>query len=125
HPLGLASNGAIIGIGLVFAALSLGTSPSITLAILAETGAKGRLMDLVLGAAVFKDLVVVVVLAICIAATSALTGGGFEASVLVHVGEELGVSVLAGALTGGLLIAYLRWIKAEMLLFVAAIVLVV
>ncbi|KIG13829.1 diguanylate cyclase/phosphodiesterase [Enhygromyxa salina] len=123
--LGLADSSAAIGVGLVFAALSLGTSPSISLAVVAESGAKGRLAELVLGAAVLKDLVVVVVLAICVAVAQALLGGGsVGVDVLVHVGAELGRSVLAGAVIGAGLIAYMRWVKAEMLLFVAAIVLV-
>ena len=56
----------------------------------------------------------------------ALTGGGgIKASVLIEVAEHLGLEIVAGGLVGAILIAYLRWIKAEMLLFVAAIVLVV
>lgn len=125
HPLGLDDTASIIGLGLVFAALSIGTSPSISLAILSETGAKGRLSELVLGAAVFKDLVVVVVLAVAIAATQALVGGSMSAAVLLHVAEHLALEIVAGGVVGLILIGYLRWIKAEMLLFVAAIVLVV
>lgn len=116
----------LLALGLVFAALSLGTSPAIALAVASESKAKGRLTDLVLGAAIVKDVVVVVALAIALATGNALLGGGeLGLSVLVHVGEELGASVLAGSLLGGLLIAYLRWIKTEMLLFVTAMVLVV
>lgn len=125
HPLPIDDTASVIGLGLVFAALSLGTSPSISLAILSETRAKGRLAELVLGAAVFKDLVVVVVLALAIAASQALVGGGMSAAVLLHVAEHLAAEIVAGIVVGLLLIAYLRWIKAEMLLFVAAIVLVV
>src|SRR5690606_11965676 len=125
HPLGFDDTASVIGMGMVFAALSLGTSPSITLAILSETGAKGRLMDMVMGAAVFKDLVVVVVLAVALAATQALIGGSMSASVLIIVAEHVALEIIAGVVVGLILIGYLRWIKAEMLLFVAAIVLVV
>lgn len=115
-----------IGLALIIGALSIGTSPAIALAIASETKAKGRLAELVLGAAVVKDVVVVVVLAIAIATAKAVTGGGaVGGGVLLHVAQELGASVLAGAVLGVLLIAYLRFVKAEMLLFVAAMVLVV
>lgn len=115
-----------LAIAIIMAALSLGTSPSIALAILSETRAKGRLSDLVLGAAVVKDVVVVIALAIAIATAKALTGGGgVGTDVLVHVGKELGASAAAGAVLGGLLILYVRYVKAEMLLFVAAMILVV
>ncbi|MCA9685747.1 MAG: cation:proton antiporter, partial [Myxococcales bacterium] len=126
HPLGTEGTGPALALGMIFAALSVGTSPAISLAIVSETGAKGRLSELVLGAAVLKDLVVVVVLAIAIAAAgSTLSGGGLDSEVIVHVAEEIGGSLLAGAILGALLIAYLRFIQAEMLMFVAAMVLVV
>ncbi|MCA9652255.1 MAG: cation:proton antiporter [Myxococcales bacterium] len=124
--LGLPDTTATIAMALVFGALSLGTSPAIALAVQSESGAKGRLTEIVLGAAVVKDVVVVVSLAMALAVSKALLGGGgLGVDVLVHLGEELGASVLAGAILGGILIAYLRWVKTEMLLFVAAMVLVV
>src|SRR5690606_31091595 len=57
---GIDTAAQLLALALVMGALSIGTSPSITLAVLSETRAKGRLSDLVLGAAVFKDLIVVV-----------------------------------------------------------------
>src|SRR5690606_38978544 len=72
HPLGLANASQIGAVALVLAALSVGTSPSISLAVMKETRAKGRLMDLILGAAVLKDLVVVVSLAIAVAISKVL-----------------------------------------------------
>lgn len=126
HLLDSPDSNTTVALGLVFGALAVGTSPSISLAIISETRARGRLTELVLGAAVLKDLVVVVFLALTIAAAHALVSGGtFGGDILLHVGQELGLSILAGAAVGGLLIAYLRFIKAEMLLFVAALVLVV
>ena len=126
HPLGVESTTTVIALGLVFGALAIGTSPAISLAIISETRARGRLSELVLGSAVLKDLVVVVALALAIAvAQSMVSGGALGPEVLLHVGEELGLSIIAGAAVGGLLIVYVRFIKAEMLLFVAALVLVV
>ena len=123
---GLSGSGAVWSVGLVLAALSIGTSPAIALAVMNETRAKGRLMDLVLGAAVLKDLVVVICLAVAVAVSRSLlgssTGGG---SVITLVAQEIGASVLAGAVLGALLVLYIRFIHAEMLLFVAAMILVV
>lgn len=125
HPLGLTNTPLVVAIGLVFGALSLGTSPTIALAIISETGAKGRLSELVLGTAVFKDLLVVVALAVGVAVANAMIGAGSGGSeIALHVGRELGGSLLAGVVVGVLLIAYMRLVRAEMLLFVAAIVLV-
>lgn len=124
--LGLATEAERVGIAVVFAALSLGTSPAIALAVIAETSAKGRIADLVLGAAIVKDVVVVITVAIAVAIARSLVGGGAVGiDALRAVGIELGGSLVVGSVLGWLLIAYLRWVKAEMLLFVAAMVLVV
>jgi Kef-type K+ transport system membrane component KefB len=125
--LGLGSPSEVYATGLVLGVLSIGTSPAIALAVKTESRAKGRLMDLVLGAAVLKDLVVVICLALAVAlARSLLTPGAAEdESLLILVAKELGGSLLAGSVLGALLIAYIRFVKAEMLLFVAAMILVV
>lgn len=126
HPLATPSDNVAVALGLVFGALAIGTSPAISLAIIAETKARGRLAELLLGSAVLKDLVVAILLALCIALADSLVAErelGIE--VLAHVGAELGLSIVAGVAIGGLLIAYMRFIRSELLLFVAALVLVV
>jgi Kef-type K+ transport system membrane component KefB len=117
----------VYSVALVLGVLSIGTSPSIALAVKTESRARGRLTDLVLGAAVLKDLVVVILLAVVVALDrSWLAPGEHESeSVVVLVAKELGSSLLSGAVLGALLILYIRLVKAEMLLFVAAMILVV
>ncbi len=115
-----------IAVALIIATLGIGTSPAIALAILNDTGAKGRLSELLLSMAVLKDLVVVVSLAIAMAVVNALlSGGGFDPHSLVHVAEEIGASILAGSIIGGLTIAYIRFVHQEMLFFVVAMILAV
>ncbi len=127
HFLGVDSSPAVIGMAIIFSALAVGTSPAISLAVLSETKAKGRLSELVLGISVLKDVVVVICLAIAIAIARSLTSpdAALDASVFVDVGKELGASVLGGLVLAGLLYLYIRFVKAEMLLFVAAMILVV
>src|SRR5690606_5453125 len=86
------SGPAVLAMTLLIGTFALGTSPSVTLAVLSETRAKGRLSDLVLGAAVLKDLVVVIVLAITIAIANSLLdpAAALGPAVLVHVAEEIG-----------------------------------
>lgn len=117
----------IIALALVIGVLSLTTSPAIVLAVLNETRAKGRMSDLAMGAAVLKDIVVVTLLAVVVAISRALLAPDMdvEPAVLWQVGKELTSSVVSGAILGGLLILYIRYVRAEMLLFVAAMILVV
>ncbi len=127
RTLGLASGAALLPIALVFGALSLGTSPAIALAVTTELRSKGRLTDLVLGAAVLKDLVVVVSLAVTLSVARALLGTSAtqHSDILGTLATELGASIGVGAALGFLLIVYIRYIHAEMLLFVAAMILVI
>lgn len=125
-PLALEGTENISAVALVLGALALGTSPAIALAIISETKSRGRLSDIVLGASVLKDLVVVIALAVAVAVARGLMAGpGGESGSLSHVFVEIGYSILAGGILGTLLILYIRYIKAEMLLFVAAMILVV
>ncbi len=126
HPLGVESSGGIWALAFVFSALAIGTSPAITLAVLGETGAKGRLASLTLGSAVLKDLVMVLALAFALAMGKSFTANEpLEAEVFVHLGSEIGLSLLVGAAVGGVLILYLRFVGTELLVFIVALVMVV
>ncbi|MCB9587419.1 MAG: cation:proton antiporter [Polyangiaceae bacterium] len=113
----------LVALALIMGTLSIGTSPAIALAIINENRAKGRLSDIVLGAAVLKDLVVVVSLAVAMGVAKGLLSpeAASDSKVLLHIAEELGI----GAVLGLALILYIRFIRAEMLLFVAGMIVVV
>lgn len=126
--LGLTTMQSQLAMAILISVLAIGTSPAIAVAIISESKAKGRTSDLVMGAAVLKDVVVVVLLAVAIALSKALMGsggGGSATETMSAVGLELLSSIAAGVVLGGLLILYLRYVRAEMLLFVAAIILAV
>lgn len=116
-----------LALALIFSALAVGTSPAIALAVLSETGAKGSLSDLTLGLAVLKDAVVVVCLAVAVAVALSLNDpdASLGPDVFIQVGKHLGEEVLLGAALAVFLILYMRFIGVEMLLFVAAMILVV
>jgi Kef-type K+ transport system membrane component KefB/energy-coupling factor transporter ATP-binding protein EcfA2 len=120
----LESTSHLLSLALVFAALCIGTSPAISLAVISETKAKGRLSQLVLGSAIVKDVLMVISLAIAISFAKSITSGGGDAvASFVHLMEELGLSLLAGILLGGIFISYIRFIRQEMFLFVAVMIL--
>ncbi|MCB0378048.1 MAG: cation:proton antiporter [Bdellovibrionales bacterium] len=119
----LAGPMALGATALIFAALSLGTSPAISLAVISESKAKGRLSQLVLGSAIVKDVVVVVFLAIVLSFAKSVfsnEGGGEEFS---HLMVELGYSLVAGAILGSIFIFYIRFIQQEMFLFISVMIL--
>ncbi len=116
--------GLVLSVGMILGVLAIGTSPAATIAVITETGAKGRLADTTLGVAVAKDIVMVVLLALAIALARTFSpdGHGFEVAILGELAIELGLSLLAGAILGGLIIAYVRFVGAELWLFVVGII---
>ncbi len=114
----------VLSVGMILGVMAIGTSPAATIAVISETGAKGRLADTTLGVAVAKDVVMVVLLAVAVALARTFSPGGhgFEVAVLGELGLELGLSLLAGCILGALIIAYVRYVGAELWLFVVGVV---
>ena len=112
-------------LALVFAVLSLGTSPAVAVAVTGDKHSRGPLTDLIVSSAVIKDVLVTVLLAVAVAGASDLMGQAeLGAHVLISVGAELGGSVAVGAGVGLLLIICLRHVRDQILLVVGAVVVV-
>jgi Kef-type K+ transport system membrane component KefB len=122
--LAAASAPLVLAVGLIFGVLAIGTSPAATIAVINETQSRGRLSDITLGVAVAKDVVMVVLLAIAISLAKLFStpGASFDPTTLVAVSEELLLSVAVGALLGAIIIAYLRFVRAERWLFIVALI---
>jgi len=103
--------------------LATATSPSTTIAVITETKAKGKFADLILSTAVVKDFLVIILFAFSLSLSKSLTSPSraFEAGFLADILWELGGSVLVGAVVGGGIILYLRYIKREMAIFILSI----
>ena len=116
--------GLVLSVGMILGVLAMGTSPAATIAVISETGAKGRLADTTLGVAVAKDLVMVVLLAVALALARTFSpdGHGFAFGLFGEVALDLGLSLLAGGILGGLIIVYMRYVGAELWLFVVGII---
>lgn len=120
------SQDALIALSWLFAAFAIGTSPAIVIAVSSEMKTKGRLTDLVLGAAIFKDLVVVIALAVAIAFCAPLLdpSQSFSISSLTLVGYELLMAVILGSIVGGIITLYIRYVNYQMLLFIFCLILI-
>jgi Kef-type K+ transport system membrane component KefB/DNA-binding TFAR19-related protein (PDSD5 family) len=121
-----ASAPLVAAIGLIFGVLAIETSPAATIAVINETGARGRLSDITLGVAVSKDVLMVVMLAVGISLAQLFStpGARFNPAMLLTVGKELLLSAALGAATGAAIWAYLKYVHAEMWLFVISTVFV-
>jgi len=108
---------------LLFGVSALTTSPASTVAVIVESGARGRLSELVLGITILKDILVVVCFAVGLAAGVQLLGlqGGGEGNLTALLAREIGGSVAAGALLALVVIVWMRQVRTELTLFVIAV----
>lgn len=112
-----------LAVSLLLGTLASATSPSTTIAIITETRAKGRYTDLILGAAVVKDFMVIAFFALALSFSKSLLSPGqeFDFGFLAAILKELGGSILIGVMVGGGIILYLKFIRREMTIFILGI----
>jgi Kef-type K+ transport system membrane component KefB len=110
---------SIVGVGLLFGALSIATSPATTIAVITESRAKGPFTDFVLGLTVFKDIVVVLIFSfiVSIAKPLILHESHIELSYMLTVTMEIGLSIVAGVVAGAIILAYLKFVGEQKVIF--------
>jgi trehalose 6-phosphate synthase len=99
----------------LLAVIVISFSPTMTAAVISETGARGRLADLVLAVVVLADLIVLVAFSLLmqLARVTFSEGPTAEGSILVRLGWEIGGALAFGSLVGALLALYLRFVARE------------
>ena len=115
-------------IAAVFGSIAIANSPSVAVAVINDTRSRGPVSSTILGVTVLKDVAVIVLFAIMLSlARSVLEGGGegLGLALAERMWWEIGGSILVGAIVGWLVSLYLdRW-KAEPILFVLGVAVVV
>ena len=105
---------------LLFGSVAVVHSPAVTMALLTETHARGRVARTTLGVVLLADVAVILmfsgVLGFVRAVAPSPTGGSAGVSALSLVWEIAGALVVGGAL-GGIVAAYLRFVRRELFLF--------
>src|SRR5215510_9844654 len=98
-------------------------SPTMSAAVIAETGARGRLSDLVLTMVVLSDVVIVVMFSLGMQFARVTFGAsaGTDVNVLVRLAWEIGGAVAFGSFVGALFALYLRYIGREVTLVLLAV----
>lgn len=117
------SNMQIFWVSLLFGSIAVSKSPAAVVAVLGETKAKGPLSEYALGMVVVLDVVVLILFSAFIMFTKSSFSpvAIISASSIVHLFQEIGVSVAAGAFFGLLIILYLSLIDRHKILFLVAI----
>jgi trehalose-6-phosphate synthase/NhaP-type Na+/H+ or K+/H+ antiporter len=109
----------------LLAVMIVSFSPTMTAAVVADSGARGRLSDTVLAMVVLADLVALVLFSVSMQVARVVLGTGASQGVeaLALLTWEIGGAVAFGVLIGVLFALYLRYIGREIalvLLFVCA-----
>lgn len=112
---------------ILFGVFAFAMSPTVSLAILQESRAKGPFTSLMLGTVILGDLVLVVgvLLAadfgILLMSSTGVTAPALQ-ELVFKIGLEFGWAIVLGVITGLLFIAYLRFVAREKLLFTVGII---
>ncbi len=98
-------------------------SPTMTAAVVADSGARGRLSDTVLAMVVLADLIILVLFSVSMQLARVVfdTGAADSVNVLARLAWELGGAVAFGVLIGVLFALYLRYIGREITLVLLAV----
>ena len=103
----------------LFASIGVVHSPAVTLALLKETGARGRVARTTLEVVLVADVAVIVLFSGVLAWARAVApvGGSVPPQSVGLLAWELLGSVLVGALLGGVISLYLRLVLRELVMF--------
>jgi trehalose 6-phosphate synthase len=101
-----------------FVVIVVSFSPTMTAAVISETGARGRLSDLVLAIVVTADLVALVLFSLSLqfARVALAEAASSDVNVLVRLAWEIGGAIAFGSLVGALFALYLRYVAREVTL---------
>lgn len=114
----------LVFVALLFAAMLTVNSPMVTLALLTETKARGPLAKTTLGVVLVADVAVILVFTTAFSLAQASLGGATAGAgvILFRLLREVLGSIVAGALVGGLVTLYLRFVKRELVVFAVVVV---
>lgn len=89
-------------------------SPTMTAAVITETGARGRLSGLVLTVVVIADLAALLAFTVAMQTARVVVGGAeSDVNVLIRFAWEIGGAISFGVLVGALFALYLRYVGRE------------
>jgi Kef-type K+ transport system membrane component KefB len=105
----------------VTSALVVSFSPTVTIAVIAESRARGPLTELVLAIVVIADLLLILVFAVAMQAARWASGTApSDVNVLIYLSWEVIASLAFGALAGALFAVYMKAINRELTLALLA-----
>jgi Kef-type K+ transport system membrane component KefB len=113
--------GQVVSVAALVATVVVSFSPTVTIAIVQETKARGPFTEFLMSLVILGDLVVMIAFALAAGVTKASFGGRFELTGLLgSIGWELFGSLAAGIALGALTLWYVLKVAREVPLFLSA-----
>ncbi|HUH03739.1 MAG TPA: cation:proton antiporter [Kofleriaceae bacterium] len=107
-------------VAMVFGAIAVANSPTVTIAVIAENHADGPVSRTVLGVTVIKDVAVIVLFAVAMAVAKNVLDAGAGGALGWTLTRELGGSVLVGVGIGMAISLFLRFVGRDTPVFILA-----
>ena len=113
------SSTLVLIVAVVFGSVAIASSPAVAIAVITDSKAEGPVSTTVMGVTVMKDVLVIVAFAVALSVAYAVldSSGAGDVSLALSLTREIGGSMVAGALLGVGIAAYLRWVGTHMVLF--------
>ena len=108
-------------VAMVFGAIAVANSPTVTIAVIAENQAEGPVTRTVLGVTVLKDVCVIVLFAVALTVAKDALGDGSGETLAWTLTRELGGSIAVGIAFGLGISLFLRHIKRDTPVFILAV----
>lgn len=109
-----------IVIAMVFGAIAVANSPTVTIAVISENQADGPVARTVLGVTILKDVCVIVLFAVALTIAKRTLGESDGSSLALTLARELGGSIGVGVLVGIGISFFLRYVGRDTPVFVLA-----
>jgi Kef-type K+ transport system membrane component KefB len=112
----------LLAVALLLGTFAVARSPSSAIAIISECKARGPFTEMVLGVTVVMDVLVIIVFAAMVSISQVLItpGAQMDFQFIIMMVVELAGSILGGIVLGGVILLYVRYVRAELLVFVLA-----
>jgi Kef-type K+ transport system membrane component KefB len=111
-----------LAVAFLLGTFALARSPASAIAIISECKARGPFTEMVLGVTVVIDVLVIVVFGAMISIGQVLITPGVQLDfqLLIVIAVDLAGSILAGFVVGWVILLYMRYVRAEVLVFILA-----
>lgn len=108
-------------LAIIFGSIAIANSPSVAIAVINDSGARGPVASTILSITILKDVAVVILFAATLSVGRVVLGtGGGTREFLVSTALAIPGSIAAGAAIGWLVALYLRHVGSKLVLFTLA-----